>query len=124
MALSLFTGKSGKVTSGTEILHVINWTCNVTRDIEDATAMGSGVAWRSKVMGIMDWTATVECYQKAGSTYHLEPGTAAASLVLNQDATHALTGDAICTSATVNNPSDGMCTITYEFQGVGELEWA
>ena len=119
--MAKLTGRLGKVISTSEIVHCNNWTCDVSIDTEEVTGMGSSVVWRSRITGMLDWTANVECYQKDGTTTAVTPGSAATNLDLYLNASVYLRGSAICTSAEINNPVDGVCTITYAFQGTGTL---
>ena len=124
--MATITGQLGKViwSAATELTHVTNWTCDVDIDIEDITSMGAAVAWRTKVTGLLDWTATVEAKQADGNTDGIvAPGDASAALKLYVDATTYLSGNAICTTTEISNPVDGVCTITYSFQGISTLSW-
>ncbi len=146
--MATFAGKYGEVTWDTDtggtdatIIAVSNWTCEVNADIEDVTGMSASVAYRSKVAGLLDWTATVEAFHDTTGTEIPivtggveavgEKSTAAgARLELAFDvvggaaAEMILHGSAICTGLSVNDPVDGPATVTYSFQGCGPLTYA
>ncbi len=144
--MASFHGKDGKVewnaTAGggspeIELDLCLNWTCNVTADLAEITKMSD--TYKGYVAGVNDWTATVTCNLdsagtrvpiSAGGTYEAIGEITPAYLELWLD--HAggagnvlyVYGLAVCTGFTVNEPSDALPTITYDFQGLNTLTQA
>ena len=133
-----FHGKSGKVmwdSDGTEaqIDHVTSWSCDITCDTAEVTAMAD--TWKSRVGGFKDWTATVECHVDSGGldvpiatggTEALGENTPA-KLELWLDTTggsiKVLYGSAICTGVSPNQDASDTSKVTYTFEGQDVIAW-
>ena len=123
--MAAFHGKSGVVTFESEIfLNVINWTVNVAADLVEATDMGD--SWKTYLAGFKDWTGTAEVLMDsggllatAGSSALTQIGTAAACTF--NDGNTTLTANGFLMDFTVNDPSDGVVTMTLNFQGSGSM---
>jgi len=115
-------GAGGMVYIGADIGGIKSWTLDYTLDILDTTDFTDGNATnaaRTFVPGLSSWSGSFEGY-KDGEPQAL--GFAATvTLKLEEDATHFWTGDAYITGVHENAAVDGVVTISYDFQGTGEL---
>ncbi len=103
----------------------LNWTLDIVGDVADITAMQD--TWRTFLPGFSDWTATVTALLPAGGA-GIEYGETVAAvlelyMVYQTSDYKALYGNAICTGTSPAVPSDGAATITYTFQGTGQIIW-
>ena len=119
--MAKFHGKSGTVTFGAAVLNVINFSFDATADVAETTAMAD--TYKGYVAGYKDWTAVVECrLDTAGVDPDLVTDLGgSASLDLDTVTGKHYSGTAICTNVGVNQPYDGVPTVTYNFQGSGTL---
>lgn len=131
-------GKTGTVIwdaadADDELLNIQSWTCDISVDAEETTAMGSG--WKSRVAGFFDWNAQVVCkMDTSGIQVPLTTGGAEAlgentpaQLELWIDETalqlQVVYGPAMCTKVSISEPANGSVDITYDFVGQGEIAW-
>lgn len=138
--MATFHGKSGRVewdcaATEIELDQVVNWSVDAIADVAEITDMGD--TYKTYKGGFLDWTATVECrldvtgldVPLATNTYEAlgEDTPAKLELYLIHDTVTplyaALYGSAICVGVSINQPHDGVPTVTYTFQGNGTLAW-
>ena len=151
-----FHGKSGAIwwdcdtrDETAELFHITGWTCNVTRELADATIMTGGAAageWEQSINGFTDWTASVECNTDDADLYiRFDKTEAGAPDALGQKTVEAdedgetavlemwldeteenlkiLSGDAICVGISSTLDKDDVSKTTYAFQGTGVLAY-
>jgi len=137
--MAVMAGKNGKViwdASATDIglTYVQSWTCTYTHDNAEITSMQD--SYRTYLTGHQDWTATVECLLPTGAL-QIPLGSAVTGLGMADDTCQlelyfhheaatkyrAVYGNAICTGESIGETADGIATITYTFQGIGQLKW-
>lgn len=112
------------------------WSATINVEIVEVTAMGD--TWVANVRGFTDWTATAECLlDSAGSDIPLDPagtpvglghGTAVnLELYMVYDTSTPLYamlwGSAICSGLSLGTGAAGVATVTYKFEGVGEIAY-
>ncbi len=136
--MALFHGKQAKIywdadDTDTNLLHGQNWSIDITHDVADITAMQD--SWRTFYGGFRDWTATVECLLPAaganiglGGDDGMGDDECNLELYLRWDSGTpsytALYGLAICNGESFGFDKDGIPTVTYTFQGIGQLQWS
>ena len=117
----------------TELQHGQSWSVDVTHDVAEITAMQD--EWRSYQAGFQDWTGTVECLLDAAGA-DIPLGGDATDIGMADDTCYlellvvydtsdykCLYGQAICTGVSLGVDKDGIPTVTYTFQGVGQMKW-
>ena len=117
-----------------EVDHGQSWTADVTCDVTEITAFQD--TWDTFAPGFTDWTASVTCNaDSANLQIGLETGSdpnelgdvaATLELYVQYEATplyKMLYGDAIYTGAEISPSKDGITTVTFSFQGTGQLAW-
>ncbi len=128
--MAAFHGKVGTVSFEAEtFLNVVNWSMNITSDLAESTAMG--LSWKTYLAGFKDWTGSAEVLMDhggllatAGSTALAQIGTAAACIFVASSVIGAavtFTANGFLTDFTINDPSDGVVTMTLTFQGSGSV---
>jgi predicted secreted protein len=122
--MAVLTGTSGSFAFGTGYAgHCHSWTVEIAQDVFEDTALGD--SWRTKVVGILDWSGSFDCYMDdasmSDSILNLGFGEAAAAATFTYAAGGTLTGSIILTGATANSNTEGANTITFTFQGTGAL---
>ena len=139
--MAMFHGRAGKVAweggSGntfSDVEFVTSWTFDATADVAETTAMSDANYWKSYLAGFKDWTATVE-YNPQGAVTPV-PGLSNSDLGVDKsDASLQLwftqtegdgmiIGTGTMTGFSVNEPADGIVTVTANFQGVGDAHWS
>lgn len=140
--MAILHGKSSNIywdsqTTDTNVAGGQSWTLEVTHAVTESTAMGD--TWKTYWTGFQDWTATVNCLLPiAGSSIPLEGDatplsigdqtTARLELYLVWDATTpaytTLYGEAFVSGIEYGASVDGVGTVTYTFQGSGQMVWA
>ena len=123
--MAVFSGNRGMVYAGAaQVANVTNWSLTVEADNLDSSAMGT--EWRTFITGIKQWSGTIDAHwdltndaQKA--LFDALTGSTLVSLKLYIDSTKNFSGDAMITSADTTVPFDGIETITFNYQGNGEL---
>lgn len=123
--MAAFHGKAGTVSFGAKaVFNVINWTINVTSDLAEATDMGD--SWKTYLAGFKDWTGTAEVLTDSGGLM-VVAGSSAINLVgteaacIFNDGNTSLTANGFLVDFSVNDPSDGVVTMTLNFQGSGSM---
>ena len=116
--------------SDTELQHAQSWSCDISHDIAEITAMQD--TWKTFLTGFQDWTATAECLLDSGG---LDIGLGGNDgmgddivrlelyAIYETNNYRGLYGNAICTGNSVSGDKDGSVTVTYTFQGVAQLLW-
>ena len=143
--MAIMAGRIAKViwdggagNSNIVLAQCISWTADLTHDTSEVTAMAGYQAsgyWRTFHTGFQSWTASVECYQDTAGTLVSIGGdngladdiTANLELYFNYDTDttlyNGLNGVAICSGMTTGHDKDDIATISYSFQGNGQLAW-
>lgn len=136
--MALFHGKKASIywdSQGvdTELQHAQSWSLTATKDTVEVTAMKD--TWKTYLSGNTDWTATVTCLtdttgtditlNNAGAPDGLGQKTARLELYFLYSISDykSLFGNAICTGISENTDVNGVGTVTYSFQGYGQLLW-
>ncbi len=126
--MAMLHGRAGSVSfaggGAEDLLRITSWTADATADVAETTAMSDANYWKSYLAGFKDWTATVEVNSNTASFLTSLGEATPAALVLTLVAGTTLTGNAFMTGASMSEPVDGIVTITYNFQGTGELAYA
>ncbi|SCY25175.1 phage tail tube protein [Alkaliphilus peptidifermentans] len=123
-------GRKGKVEIGdnTLVSEIKNWSLDIGSETIDTSCFG--VEWKQYIAGIMEWTASAEGMfnvqndtdgQKALQTAFLNGETVLLKLYVN--ATVYYSGTAIITSLSIEDDVSDAVTISFEFQGTGELSF-
>lgn len=139
--MSILHGKTGNVywdSQGTDtvITQIQSWDLDVTHDIAETTSMQD--TWKTYRTGFQNWTASVICLLPlAGGDLPVEADGTPQSL---GDVTAArlelyvvwdtgtplyvsLYGDGFVTGIEYGANSEGVGTVTYAFQGSGQMQW-
>ena len=125
MAAAVFHGFRGNVEWGDASLSmkITSWTINATADIHGVTGMEATNVSRQKLLGLVDWTATVEGAALAAGPEIAEGAEAALEMWLTRTFTDGiLYGNAILMSYTVTQDQSDAGRITLNFQGSGALD--
>lgn len=140
--MSILHGKDGNVywdSQGTDtvVTQIQSWSLDVTHDIAEATSMQD--TWKTYRTGFQDWTASVVCLLPlAGGDLPVEADGTPQSL---GDVTAArlelyvvwdtgtplyklLYGNGFVTGIEYGSDRNEAPTITYTFQGSGQMQWA
>ncbi len=126
MAGATVHGKEGNVKWSSGLIEkVLTWTVDVVGDVVNITGMND--TWQTFKPGFTDWTATVTALLPVGGA-DIEYGeTGAADLelymVYQTNDYKAVYGNAFVTGQNPGAASDGPATVTYTFQGSGQLIW-
>jgi len=140
--MAILHGKSANIywdsqTTDTLVAEGQSWTLDVTREVAEATAMQA--TWKTYWTGFQDWTVVVNCLLPiAGSSIPLEGDgtplsigdqtTARLELYLVWDtvtpAYTTLYGEAFVSGIVYGATVNGIATVTYTFQGSGQIVWA
>jgi hypothetical protein len=125
--MAVLTGKSGTITfvQGYD-QHCHSWTIEIAQDAFEDTALGD--SWRTRVVGVLDWTGSYDCYlddvcfSTAGTIAIAE---AAAEAIFTYAAgAGTITGNIIITGITVNTNTEGANTATFTFSGTAAPTFA
>lgn len=138
--MALMHGKLGRIewdadAVRTQLTLAQSWTCDVSQDIAEITAMGD--TWKTYLGGMSDWTATCECLLDTagpiitpygqGNPNGFADTSAYLELYLKYDAGNTawrmVFGKAICNGIAIGSDKDSVATVTYSFQGVDMLAW-
>jgi predicted secreted protein len=100
---------------------VVSWSLNWKAETYDVTDFADGANdERKKIVGLKDWTATVEAKFDSANTATIG---AEGQLTLDVDGTLDYSGSAIIANITTNTPVSGEVTQTYSFEGNGTLSY-
>jgi len=116
------SGTGGMVYIGADIGGIKSWTLDYTVDMLDTTDFTDGNTTNSQrtfIPGLSQWSGSFEGY-KDGAPQGLG-FSAAVTLKLEEDGTYFWTGSAYITGLHETTSVDGVITISYDFQGTGEL---
>lgn len=138
--MALMHGKLGRIewdasVARTQLTLAQSWSCDVSQDIAEITAMGD--TWKTYLGGYSDWTATAECLLDTsgpiitpygqGNPNGFADVKAYLELYLKYDAPNTtwrmVHGLAICNGIAISNEKDSIAAVTYTFQGVDMLAW-
>lgn len=118
--MAAVSGEDGSLSFTNLTVNVKSWTLNhnmpilVTTDFT-AAATGYGTKMAS---GTYYWTATAEVNWSATNTAALGDS---ATLTLTADTGDTYAGTAIIGNMVVNTPAEDLVTVTYTFEGTGQL---
>uniref|UniRef100_A0A6M3IPB5 Putative tail protein n=1 Tax=viral metagenome TaxID=1070528 RepID=A0A6M3IPB5_9ZZZZ len=116
------SGTGGMVYIGADIGGIKSWTLDYTVDMLDTTDFTDGNATnaaRTFKPGLSTWSGSFEGY-KDGAPQGLGFASSV-TLKLEEDSTYFWTGSAYITGLHETTAVDGVITISYDFQGTGEL---
>ena len=128
--MSTVHGKNGTVTYGGSQANVVNWTLDITAEPVENTVMGG--TYKSRILGLKDWTATVDVLVDSttgpaiGDTAALTEMAAygdsgsSVDLVLS-NGSYKFTGKAYAKEITMGVPVGDMVTLSIVFDGDGAL---
>ena len=122
MAEAFYHGKSSLAYWNTSALvSVTDWSCTLTADTAETTAMAAGNYGKTRLAGFNSGTASVTCLATGDS----EVGEGDSHVLeLLRGAANALggyAGTATCTGWSFSEDKDGVATITYNFMWDGEV---
>ena len=115
-------GKGGMVYIGSDIGGIKSWTLDYTVDMLETTDFADGGATNSAktfIPGLSGWSGSFEGY-KDGAPQGLG-FSSSVTLKLEEDTTYFWTGSAYITGIHESAAVDGAITVSYDFQGTGEL---
>ena len=119
--MAVLTGKSGTIAFATGyVMHCNSWTVEVSTDVFEDTALGD--SWRTKVVGINDWSGSYDCaLDEAGVASATDIGIdeAAAAATFTYATGGTVAGSIVISGATLNASTSGVNTITFTFMGSG-----
>lgn len=126
-------GKGGEAKISTNtIAEVQTWSIDIGTNVIDTTAMlAGGTVWKTFIAGVSEWTVSLEMSwdvvtdtngQGALNTASLA-GTTISDLTLYPNASNYYVGDAIITSASINDDVQDKVSYTVELQGTGALAY-
>ena len=116
------SGTGGMVYIGADIGGIKSWTLDYTIDMLDTTDFTDGNTTNSQrtfIPGLSSWSGSFEGY-KDGAPQGLG-FSSSVTLKLEEDGTYFWTGSAYITGLHESSSVDGVITISYDFQGTGEL---
>ena len=142
--MAILHGKAANVYWDSQVTDTViqfcqNWTLDVTHDVTDTTSMQD--TWKTYFTGFQDWTAAVTGYLPlGGSDLPMEGDATPQSLGQVGVATTArlelyviwdtvtplytsLYGEGWCTGIEYGADANGTATVTYTFQGTGQIQW-
>ncbi len=119
-------GKDGIVKVGANaVAETTQWSVTQTAETADDTAQGD--SWRSHIVGLNAWTASITCHWDPSDTNGQVALTIGASVTLNlypsDDASGdaEYTGTATVTSIGIQSSVDGIVSQSFDCQGNGAL---
>lgn len=122
-------GKSGKLNLGTNpVSDIKNWSLELGIDTLDVTALGDD--WKRFIAGLKEWSVSAEGSfavntdtngQAALQTAFLNSSEVELKLYVNT--TDYYSGTAYISSLSVEDPVDDAVSVSFEFQGTGELAY-
>lgn len=122
-------GKGGKLSIGAnKVSSIENWSIDLGMDPLEITALGD--EWKQFISGLKEWSASADGSflihtdtdgQTALQTAFLN-GTEV-SLKLHVNETNYYSGSAYISSLSVEDPVDDKVSVSFEFQGNGELSY-
>jgi hypothetical protein len=129
--MAVHSGTQGSVvyatssgTSGTLVGGMKNWTLSVEGEVLDTSAFGQN--WRSKDLGIKQWTGSFEGNKEGQGTVQnaiwaqLLGGTKA-EVTFYAGTVDRYYGTVVITSEEINQTFDGFAEVSYNFEGDGTL---
>jgi len=132
--MSAIAGKGGEARiSANTIAEVQTWSVDIGTNVIDTTAMlAGGVQWKTFIAGVSEWTVSMEMSWDAVTDTNGQGalnaasllGTTISDLTLYPNAANTYTGNAIITSANINNDVQDRVSYTVELQGTGALAYA
>lgn len=140
--MAILHGKNANIywdsqTTDTLVAEGQSWSLDITHEVAEATAMGA--TWKTYWTGFQGWTATVNCLLPlGGSSLPLETDgtplslgdqtTARLELYVVWDTVtplySVLYGEAFVSGIEYGAATDSVGTVTYTFQGSGQMQWA
>ncbi|WP_256846913.1 phage tail tube protein [Paenibacillus sp. Pae108] len=126
MAIS---GQGGSVKVGANrVAELGQWNLDIEADTLDTTTFDTN-GWKSFVAGFRSWSGSFEGQWNMEDTTGQKVlqdavlGGATVTLELNVDATHKYIGTAIITSQSVGVSVDEISSVSFDFQGSGEMTY-
>jgi hypothetical protein len=129
--MAIHSGTQGSViyssangTAGTLVGGMKSWTLNVEGEVLDTSAFGQ--SWRSKDIGIKQWTGTFEGNRDGtnaiqGSLWTQMLAGTKAEITFFAGTVHKFYGTAVITSNEVTQTFDGFSETSFSFEGDGTL---
>lgn len=121
-------GKGGKVMIGANaVASVKSWSLDASADTLNTEALGD--SWKSVIIGLKEWSASVELDWDMSDTAQTAIQTAylngtSVSVKLYTNATNYYSGTAFISSLSVETPVDDLVGATAELSGSGALSYA
>ena len=122
-------GKGGKLSIGAEkVSSIESWSLDLGLDTLEITALGDD--WKTFISGLKEWSASAEGSflihtdtngQTALQNAYLNGTEVNLRLYLN--ATNYYSGNAFISGLSVEDPVDDKISVSFEFQGSGELTY-
>ena len=132
--MSAIAGKGGEARiSANTIAEIQTWSLDIGTNVIDTTAiLEGGVQWKTFIAGVSEWTVSLEMSWDVITDTNGQAvmnsasllGTTISDLTLYPNAANTYTGDAIITSANINNDVQDKVSYTVELQGTGALAYA
>ncbi|KKM73414.1 hypothetical protein LCGC14_1410690 [marine sediment metagenome] len=117
--MAKLAGKAGEVDTGSSVTGIKSWTLDYTVDALETTDFSvAGV--KSFIVGGSGWSGSFEGF-KDGAPQGLAGASISLSLKESQTASQKWTGTAFITGIHPSTASDGVVSISYDFQGTGAL---
>ncbi len=118
--MGAIAGKNGNVTFATGYTTgVYTWTIDYTADALDSTAYTS-LGFYDYIPGLKGWSGTYGCrLDNVAIVDH--PGMEAAAATFTAVTGITYTGSIIITGISIATPVDGICEVTFTYQGSGHV---
>ena len=111
------SGHLGSVVITDAVVDIKSWTCDYTGEALETTDFGDS-GHRTYIAGLNGWAGS---FEGSFAQEAMEALGAVAALELYVDASHYVTGAAVITGIHLGTAVDGIVTVSYDFQGSGEL---
>ena len=114
--MALYHGKGGMATwDTTDLLHIVSFTLNTSVSMGDTSEMGD--AWRDNIYGLKDFSITINLLNSDAFDFPAYLGADKDLGIELADSAGTITGHAICTGVTENQPVDDVGTVTLTYVG-------
>lgn len=125
-----FHGKLCRVRKNSvNVAYTTEWSINAQVDMSDQSAQGD--TWKTGLAGLASWSGSMKMYFVPGNTEQKAlldelsgagPGTKLTDVVFVQDAqANQFTGNIFLTSMAIPGSMGGVVTLSFNFQGDGQL---
>ncbi len=111
------SGHTGKVDIAGTVVDIKSWTCDYVGEALETTDFGDS-GHRTYIAGLDGWGGS---FEGSFAQEAMEVMGTIASLKLYVSTSKYISGAAVLTGIHLGTPVDGIVTVSYDFQGNGEL---